>query len=164
MRPGDSTGIAARGGVWQLVAAWLPVVLWVGLITWLSSDRFSDQQTAAWLTRTSALASLGLPPAAVAVANLILRKTAHLVEYAVLGLLIYRALASVGLRLPWARVRWAVALAASCAMFDEVHQTLMATRTGTPKDVVIDTLGACLGALLAATIVYGRGWWRGGAA
>lgn len=161
MSRGGSSAVAARSGASGIVAAWLPVVLWMGLITWLSGDRFSDQQTAAWLTRRSGVALLGLSPDMLEVANVILRKTAHLVEYAVLGMLIYRALGGAWRRTPWARVRWAVGLAASCAMFDEVHQTLTATRTGTPKDVLIDTLGALLGTLLAATVVYGRGWWRG---
>jgi VanZ family protein len=154
----------ARASMTSRVGAWLPVVLWMGVITWLSSDRFSDQQTAAWLTRTSSLESIALPAAVVEVANFILRKTAHLVEYAVLGMLLFRALGTTTLRGARPRLRWAVALAASWAMFDEVHQTLTATRTGTPKDVLIDSGGALLGALLAATLIYGRGWRRRGPA
>jgi VanZ family protein len=142
------------------LAAWGPVVLWIGVITWLSSDRFSDEQTASWLTRLPFLAALGLPPATIDAVNLILRKTAHFVEYATLSLLTYRAL---GLSDPSAsrarRLLSAVTLAVACAALDEFHQTLTLTRTGSLKDLLINSLGAVAGALVAARLLAHR--WLG---
>jgi VanZ family protein len=76
--------------------------------------------------------------------DLVLRKLAHLGEYAVLGLLLARAT-----RRPVA----AALLAAAYAATDEVHQTFVEGRHGAPRDVAIDTLGAIVG-------VYAWTRWR----
>ena len=65
--------------------------------------------------------------------DLILRKAAHLAEYAILGALLARATRSPVV---------AVALAGLYAVSDEVHQTFVDGRVGAPLDVAIDTLGA----------------------
>jgi VanZ family protein len=149
-----------RPGVPGFLAAWGPVVLWIGVITWLSSDRFSDEQTASWLTQLPFLAALGLPPATIDTVNLILRKTAHFVEYATLSLLAYRAL---GLSDPSAarsrRLLSAVTLAVACAAIDELHQTMTLTRTGSLKDLLINSLGAMTGGIVAARLLAHR--WLG---
>jgi VanZ family protein len=151
------TGAVARPGAARLASAWVPVVLWIGVITWLSGDRFSDEHTASWLTRVPFVAALGLPPAVVDVANVILRKTAHFVEYAALSMLAYRALGiSDAARPRRTRLLWAVAVAVTCATLDELHQATTLTRTGSPKDVVLDALGAFAGALSGAAYLYRR--------
>ena len=139
-----------------VVAAWGPLVLWVAVIFSLSSDQFSDVKTAAWLTAWAG--ALGIPLTAVEALNLMVRKSAHFVEYAILSLLAVRAL-----RLTWTRQgRWellalAVALSAVCAAFDELRQlVLTSTRTGTPRDVALDTFGAVVGAAAGALYVYRR--------
>jgi VanZ family protein len=68
----------------------------------------------------------------------ILRKLAHLTEYAILGALLLRAL-----RHPAA----AVVLAGLYAVTDEVHQLFVEGRHGAPLDVGIDTVGALAGVL-----------------
>lgn len=149
------TAPAGRPGGWAMVAAWLPLGLWLGVIFWLSGDQFSDEQTAEWLTSLPWLAGLGLPPAAFDLANLIVRKSAHFVEYAVLSMLAYRAIGAS--RPAWSRrgaLVGAVVLAVACATVDELHQATTLTRTGSPKDVVIDSLGAFAGALSGAALLY----------
>jgi VanZ family protein len=139
------------------VAAWGPVILWLGLIGWLSGDGFSDEQTAAWLTEIPFLAALGLPPQMVDSLNLILRKSAHFVEYAVLSMLTYRALGvSAAPRQRAARLTGALALALSVAVLDELHQGTTQTRTGSPRDVLLDSVGAVAGALLGGLSLYRR--------
>ncbi len=58
--------------------------------------------------------------------DLVLRKAAHLAEYAILGALLARATRSPLV---------AVALAALYAVSDEVHQTFVEGRVGAPLDV-----------------------------
>lgn len=157
------SGAAPRRGVARLLAAWGPVVLWIGVISWLSSDRFSDEQTASWLTQVPFLAALGLPPATIDAVHLILRKTAHFVEYATLSLLAYRALGLSDAAAPRGRrVLAAVTLAVACAAIDELHQTMTLTRSGSLKDLLINSLGAVAGAVVAARLLAHR--WRGRAA
>jgi VanZ family protein len=77
--------------------------------------------------------------------DLILRKIAHAVEYAVLASLFWRAIS-----------RWwpALALAIAYAATDELHQHFVRGRAGSPRDVLIDAGGALAG--LGACLWYRR--------
>jgi len=144
-------------GLGALCAAWAPVALWMGVIFWLSGDQFSDAHTAAWLTNLPLVGALGLPPAVIEVGNVIVRKCAHFVEYAILSMLAYRATGSTWPGLTARRALLAaVALAVVVAATDELHQTTTLYRTGTPKDVVLDSIGAFAGALTGASLLYRR--------
>jgi VanZ family protein len=100
-------------------ALWGPVLLWAGLIFVLSS--LPDLAT-----------GLG-------VWDLVLRKLAHVVEYAVLGGLLFRAVA---------REPTAVLLGSLYAVTDEVHQAFVPGRDGSPLDWLLDTVGAAAGVLI----------------
>jgi VanZ family protein len=139
----------------SLLAAWAPVMLWMGVIFWLSGDQFSDEHTAAWLTRIPLLEVLGLSPASIDLVNLIVRKSAHFVEYAILSMLVYRA---IGISAPGMAARRVLLVTACLAIaiggVDELRQTATQTRTGSSRDVAIDSVGALAGALSGAGIVY----------
>jgi VanZ family protein len=100
----------------RLGSAWLPVVLWAALIFGLSSIPSLGTGLGTW--------------------DLVLRKCAHATEYAILGLLLLRA---IGSELP------AFALGAAYAASDEFHQHFVRGRHGTPYDVLIDAFGVLLG-------------------
>ncbi len=68
----------------------------------------------------------------------VLRKLAHMTEYAVLFVLWRRALPRYS---PWV----AAAIAVGYACTDELHQTTVEGRHGTPVDVVIDAIGVSAG-------------------
>ena len=72
-----------------------------------------------------------------------LRKIAHTAEYALLGALLYRAT-----RRPAA----ALLLASVYAVTDEIHQTFVAGRHGSPVDWLIDTAGAAIGVAIAVRV------------
>jgi VanZ family protein len=71
--------------------------------------------------------------------DLVLRKFAHAAEYAVLGALLVRATGRAGL---------AFALGTLYAISDELHQSLVPGRLGSPLDVAIDALGVAAGIAL----------------
>lgn len=75
------------------------------------------------------------------------RKAAHMTEYAILGLLVFAFLHSLGLR---GKVRYPAALlAAACyAATDEFHQIFVPGRSAEFKDVCIDTAGAAIGLVI----------------
>lgn len=79
------------------------------------------------------------------VIDLVGRKIVHAGEYALLCGLWWRALRTVAR--PRAALTGAFALAVAYAATDELHQTFVPGRTGSPVDVVIDTLGAALAAV-----------------
>jgi hypothetical protein len=104
-------------------SAWAPVVLWAGLIFALSSIPDLGTGLGTWDT--------------------VLRKLAHTAEYAILGALLLRAVQSVPA---------AVLLASAYAATDEVHQTFVSGRHGSPLDWAIDSAGALLGVAVAARL------------
>ena len=103
------------------LSAWLPVVVWAGVIFAFSSVPSLSTDLGTWDT--------------------ILRKLAHLAEYAILGALLDRAL-----RRPQLAV--AIVFAALYAVTDEVHQVFVEGRHGAPLDVGIDIVGALVGVFL----------------
>ncbi len=97
---------------------WLPVVLWAAVIFVLSSIPHLGTGLGVWDT--------------------ILRKGAHMTEYAILALLLVRA---VGREAP------ALALGVVYAASDELHQSFVRGRHASPVDVAIDSVGLLLGVL-----------------
>jgi VanZ family protein len=114
----------------------------------------------------SRLASLLLPPLVVmavifflsaqpntgahGVVELLLRKLAHVTEYAVLTLCWWRALRGMGVSRD---IRFVIALAVAISLAysasDEFHQTFVHGRHGTPVDVLIDSIGITIAAAYA---------------
>ena len=113
--------------------AWLPVAAYMALIFYLSSLPHPDEELPRFLFE-----ALG-------------DKFLHVVEYAVLAVLCYRALRRAAG--PSAR-EYAVALAIVAASLygatDEVHQAFVPFRTAAWSDWVADTAGAAIGAVIAA--------------
>ena len=83
--------------------------------------------------------------------DLIARKLVHMAEYALLCFLWWRALRTVLERRAAIAVAFALSVAYACT--DELHQSFVEGRHGTPVDVGIDAVGAA-----AAAAAIGR--WR----
>jgi VanZ family protein len=66
----------------------------------------------------------------------VLRKGAHMTEYAILACLLVRATSSYA---------WAFGVAVAYAATDEFHQTFVRGRHGSPIDAGIDAVGALVG-------------------
>lgn len=77
------------------------------------------------------------------------RKTAHFLEYAVLGSLVFLLHESYKTRY---RVLPSWTLTACYAVGDEVHQWLGGSRTGMWQDVVLDAIGALAGILICRAV------------
>jgi VanZ family protein len=81
----------------------------------------------------------------------ITRKTAHFVEYAILGILAWRTFGNDPAFRSYSAAHqfWlALLVAAFYASTDEFHQKFVATREPAVRDVVLDTCGAGAGLLL----------------
>ena len=102
----------------RLVLLWLPVVAWAALIFAFSSIPSLSSGLGTWDT--------------------VLRKGAHLGEYAVLGALLFRALG---------RDSAALLAGVAYAATDELHQHFVAGRHASPVDIGIDAIGLALGIL-----------------
>src|SRR5207253_11266722 len=81
-------------------------------------------------------------PAGVGAVHAVLRKLAHLIEYWILARLWFGALLARVDRTP-RRASWlALAICLACAFSDEAHQSMLLTRVGSARDVVVDATGA----------------------
>ena len=130
----------------EQVRRWLPAVAWAAVILSLSGSGASSDNTRSLLR----VILPSLSDEAFAAVNFSLRKVAHVVGYAVLSLLNSRALQG-------RRRVMAVLLAAMVAVIDEVRQSAIPTRSGSPFDVVLDTAAATVAQWIAARIARRRG-------
>ena len=98
------------------VRRWLPVLVWAAVIFAFSSIPSLGTGLGTW--------------------DLVLRKLAHVTEYAILGALLLRALE---------RPLPAFAVGVLYAASDEVHQHFVSGRHASPVDVAIDAAGIAIG-------------------
>ena len=134
---------------------WLPAVAWAAWMFGLSGESFGSEHTRSWLGLISAALGLDISSSALDLCNGVLRKSAHVAEYAVLAWLLYRAIRGANR----AAFRPAIALlcvfgAAVYAATDEFHQLFVPGRHAALLDCGIDTAGAAL-AMLAVRFVAG---------
>jgi VanZ family protein len=129
---------------------WLPVVAWMIFIFIGSTDLLSAEHTSRFIGPFLRWLTPDVSDATVASVQLVIRKCAHLTEYAILAALLFRAFSQRQPRVGRA-LAISFALAAVYAALDEFHQSYVASRTGSPWDVLIDCAGA-----LAGVLVYWR--------
>jgi len=130
------------------LATWLPPVAWTAVVLVLSSGTFSADNTGSVIDPMLAWLLPWLAPSTIEAIHGLLRKAAHVTEYAVLAALWWRALARSGAR-P-GRAAWLTLLiGVTVAAVDEAHQSLLPSRTGSVRDVFIDTAGVALALALA---------------
>jgi VanZ family protein len=124
----------------------------MGLIFAGSTDALSDRNTSRLLGPVLRWLIPGVSDETVRRVQVAVRKAAHVAEYAVLSMLVFRAAdrsqSGGGGRTVLRPAVFAVLFAAAYAVTDEYHQSLVATRFGSPWDVVYDTAGAMGGVVL----------------
>jgi len=135
---------------------WLPVLLWILVIFIGSSDLMSAEHTSRLLVPLLLWLKPDITAEAIVQIHFLLRKCAHLTEYAILAILLRRALyRGTNLRAkPWV---FFMAILFVCGIFaasDEFHQSFVPSRTASLNDVLIDISGAFFG--LAVCLVVAR--------
>jgi VanZ family protein len=137
------------------LAFWLPPLVWMAAIVWFSGGDFSAENTGSVLRPLFRWLLPGASDAQIAALHALIRKSAHVTEYAVLAALWFVALTRER-GLSRRRAAWlAFLVAVGWACLDELHQATEPSRTASAMDVAIDATGA----LVASTI--GRyGWGR----
>ena len=82
----------------------------------------------------------------------IVRKLAHVCEYALLGYLVHQLMCTYGLRIRWLPILFCVAYAVT----DEIHQAFVPGRSGRATDVLIDSVGVFAGVYAPAALLAVR--------
>ena len=139
---------------------WLVLVLWMALIFTASSDSQSFPRSSRIVEPVLRWLFPHITQPAVNEVVFYARKGVHLTIYAVLAMLLWRAIRQPvrNDRRPWSwkHAGLALLLAALYAASDEFHQTFVPNRDGCVRDVVIDTCGSAAG----LAVVWQIGRWR----
>ena len=136
----------------RLLKNWLPVFIWLGVIFLGSIDLMSAEHTSRFIVPFLRWLKPDISPEALASIHFIVRKCAHLGEYAVLALLLLRAAILMTNLKPSLAILY-VSVWVAClivATTDEFHQTFVASRGASARDIMIDSGGAILGLLIGA--------------
>jgi VanZ family protein len=121
------------------------VAAWVAAILVFSGEEFSARQTSRILGPLLGWLFPGLDVAQLYALHMGVRKAAHVIEYALLGLLAFRAFRlSLAVSLPRA-AGLGLALVLAVAATDELRQSMLRSRTGSLADVGFDFAGGALG-------------------
>jgi VanZ family protein len=141
---------------------WIAAILWLILIAIESSALLSANNTSRILYPLLHFL-FGIDWDRFEIWHFFIRKSGHVIGYGILSVLLFRAFRAtlpavidakttdVKWRLRWATI--AVLGTALVASLDEWHQTFIPTRTGTIRDVILDT---CAGVAAQAIIFF---WW-----
>ncbi len=117
-------------------------VFWATAVLFLGSSHFGADQTRAIVRPLLHRLAPTATPAVVEAVHAVLRKLAHLSEYGILARLWFGSLLARVDRTP-RRASWlALAICLACAFADEAHQSMLLTRVGSARDVVVDATGA----------------------
>jgi VanZ family protein len=134
-----------------LLRNWLPLLVWMLVIFTASGDRMSFDHSSRIIGPFLHWLLPYLSDDAVHAVIVIVRKGAHVTEYAVLALLLWHALRKPPeANVPswrWSQAGLALALAALYAASDEIHQAFVPSRQCSVWDVLLDTTGAAIGLL-----------------
>lgn len=126
---------------------WLPVVLWMVLIFGASTGLGRPENTSRIIRPLLHWLYPKMPEETIEQIHFAIRKSAHFVEYSILGVLLSRL---IHWDAAWAACRsrefWtALVLAALYAASDEFHQKFVPGREAAVRDVLIDSCGAGFG-------------------
>ena len=133
----------------------LPVVVWLLLIFFLSTDAFSTLETSKFIVPALRYAFPGLSYEQIQFWHVVIRKLAHMTEYAILAALAYRCLKNGQIDLADSRIK-TIGFVLMAALMDEWHQRFTALRGASIVDVGYD----CLGGVWALGVIGLYETWR----
>ena len=122
-----------------VIKYWLPPILWGLVIFSFSSLQVGKSSEIYWK-------------------DFVVKKTAHLVEYAIFTILLYRAMVGSNVDKKKAIII-SIIIAALYGLTDEFHQSFTPGREPRIRDVIIDTIGSAVGVTLFQKILERNPKW-----
>jgi VanZ family protein len=139
------------------------MLVWMAVIFAGSTDLMSSRRTSRIIGPILRWFKPDITDETIRQVQLVARKTAHCAEYAILALLVWRAVRKPtrndGRPWSWREAGLAVSVAAAYAVTDELHQSFVASRDASVGDALIDTAGAAMGMLILWSLGRRRGLW-----
>ncbi len=129
---------------------WMPLLIWLCVVFLNSTDLMSAEHTSRFILPILYWLKPGISPRTILLILTVIRKCAHVTEFAILAVLLFRAVISV------AGAKWPVWMLFACvwigclfvAITDEFHQSFVKSRTPSVRDVLLDGAGALFGLLI----------------
>ncbi len=143
------------------ISYWAETVAWMAVIFYLSGDTFSSSRILVALRYWTFVLHLPLTEATLQSINLVIRKAAHVTEFFIMGLLLYRALSAGSRAFRLSLACWVLARGAAFALIDEFHQSFTTFRTPSLADSALDFSGVVtsqLWLLIRASVSQAEGW------
>jgi len=134
-----------RTSALSIIGYWGTVIAWMAVISLFSTEPFSASNTNRYIDPVLRFFFPNFRQADFVFAHGVIRKTAHLTEFFILGSLLYWACRRG--RWPRWRTAWmlqALAVAVLYSLVDEFHQAFVPNRTPSLADSGVDSLGAAL--------------------
>lgn len=129
----------------NFIKYWLPVMFWMVFIFWMSTETFASENTFSWIEMLLGFLIPKISSQELGLIHGVIRRAGHVVEYFILGLLLFRTFRGGSIS-SW-NWRWsffAVMAVVLWAVGDEFHQAFVSTRTASAVDIGIDTAGGIL--------------------
>ncbi|MGI9035357.1 MAG: VanZ family protein [Pyrinomonadaceae bacterium] len=128
-----------------------PLLLWIGVVLFASTGNASMAQTSRFIRPVLEFLFPNAPDETLQIYHFYIRKSAHFTEYAILAFWAARAFA--GSAKPFLRKYWFIIsfiLVLTIASIDETNQSFNPSRTGSPRDVLLDCAGGAFMILIFA--------------
>lgn len=125
-------------------------IMWMGVIYYMSNQpaAISSSQSGGFINILKKLPMIGntiKELMKIGLAELLIRKSAHMFLYFILAILIYMAIKNKN------TIKTYIYSLTACFIYactDEIHQIFITGRSGEIKDVLVDTLGSIIGLIL----------------
>jgi VanZ family protein len=125
--------------------AWIPTLLWLCILALFSTDTFSAEHTGSILMNVLHAVFGSRFDEQFQQIHFLVRKSAHFCSYGFLGALAFFSWRATLPARPLWTFRWsllALLVAVTAGALDEFHQSFVASRTSSLRDVFIDMIGA----------------------
>ncbi len=146
--------------IWILTAVWLAVIF---IFSSYPEDE-SNRQTLLVIDALNTLFGLNLSSGELVEnfgflesIDFFVRKSAHFIEYFILGVLCFMSFRDLRVLFKRQRASQAVIAVLFCAIYavsDEIHQLFVKGRYGCVRDVFIDTCGSVIAVLICLLVVW----------
>jgi VanZ family protein len=130
------------------------MLVWLFTMYMFSTDMMSSSETSRFIVPLLTFVFPGLSPAEIQLWHGVIRKFAHITEYFILAVFVYRSMKYEHPDLLDAILR-SIAFIVLAALMDELHQSFTPSRTASIVDVGYDCLGG-VWALWLITAYEGR--------
>ena len=140
--------------IWILLAA-----TWGLVIFDLSRAPYASASSRRFLSLALNWLSISILPHSLGLLNNLLRKSAHIMEFAVLAVLLYLSLKPTEDSY-WSQKAsfWALLASGCYSLADELHQVFIPGRHASLFDCLIDTTGALLGLFVLSSLIFVMRW------